>query len=55
MGEVRPADDPGETADVAGEHPAIVQELAERYGVWFRQVFADWSGKVSKITGCGIR
>lgn len=42
-------DDPGETHDVAAQHPEIVQELTERYDAWFAQVFAEWRNAAREI------
>ncbi len=36
------AADPGETRDVAADHPALAAELTRRYDAWFNEVFAEW-------------
>jgi len=39
------AADPGETKDIASEHPEIVKKLREAYDAWFEDVTKDYRGK----------
>lgn len=41
--------DPGETEDLAGDHPEVVQELRERYDAWFADVFREWRAANTEI------
>jgi len=34
--------DPGETKDVAAEHPEIVDQMKKEYDAWFTDVSARW-------------
>ncbi len=34
--------DPAEQHDLASAHPELVRSLAEKHGLWFRQVRAEW-------------
>jgi arylsulfatase/arylsulfatase A len=36
------AADPGETNDIAGKHPELVEQMKQRYDDWFDEVCARW-------------
>ncbi|MCP5541871.1 MAG: sulfatase-like hydrolase/transferase [Akkermansiaceae bacterium] len=41
--------DPGETRDLAAEHPELVKRLAAKHDGWFTEVLADWKGSRTAI------
>jgi arylsulfatase/arylsulfatase A len=42
------AADPGETRDLAGEHPEIVEAMSKQYDTWFTDVAARWQHREEK-------
>lgn len=41
--------DPGETKDLAAEHPELVKELSGQYDRWFNEVLAEWQRANAEI------
>lgn len=39
----RISEDPGETTDLAAEHPEIVHRMKKQYDAWFTDVTKRWS------------
>ena len=42
------AEDPGETRDVAAEHPDLVETMKKQYENWFDDVAARWFSAAKK-------